>query len=146
MGEMTEPRVLLVDDEIEFAQVLRERLEARGLHVETAASGEEALRVTAAKSFDAILLDLAMPGMDGIETLKRLRASNPDLQIILLTGNATVGLSVEAMKLGAVDVVEKPADLKLVLSKIDAASARKGALAQQRLDEQLTDILRRRGW
>ena len=146
MGEMAEHRVLLVDDEVEFTQVLRERLEARGLHVDTAASGEEALQVATSRSFDAILLDLAMPGMDGIETLKRLRATNPDLQIILLTGNATVGLSVEAMKLGAVDLLEKPADLKQVLRKIDEASARKGELAQQRLDEQLTDILRRRGW
>jgi len=143
---MADHRVLLVDDEVEFSQILQERLEARGLRVDTAASGEEALQAAASRSFDAILLDLAMPGMDGIETLKRLRAADPDLQIILLTGNATVGVSVEAMKLGAVDLLEKPADLKELILKIDEASTRKSELAQRRLDEQLNDLLRRRGW
>jgi len=87
-----------------------------------------------------------MPGMNGIETLERLRAINPDLQIILFTGNATVDVTLEAMKLGAVDLLEKPANLEKVLSKIDAAGTRARELAEQHLDDQLTDILRRKGW
>jgi DNA-binding NtrC family response regulator len=143
---MSKHDVLLVDDEEDFVEVLAERLEARGLRVETACNGEAALARAEDKPFDAIILDLAMPGMNGIETLKRLRATNPDLQIILLTGHATVETSVEAMKLGAVDLLEKPADLAALVKKIDQASARKRELAQQRLDQQLSDILRRRGW
>ncbi len=143
---MSEHRVLIVDDEVEFARLLSERLEARGLTVDTVFSGEEALEIAEKKTFDAILLDLAMPGMNGIETLERLRAINPDLQIILFTGNATVNVTLEAMKLGAVDLLEKPANIATVLSKIDAAGARSRDLAQKQLDDQLTDILRRKGW
>jgi len=143
---MSEHRVLIVDDEVEFANLLSERLQARGLTVDTVFSGEEALEIAEKKTFDAILLDLAMPGMNGIETLERLRAINPDLQIILFTGNATVDVTLEAMKLGAVDLLEKPANLEKVLSKIDAAGTRARELAEQHLDDQLTDILRRKGW
>ena len=143
---MSEHRVLIVDDEVEFANLLGERLQARGLTVDTVFSGEEALEIAEKKTFDAILLDLAMPGMNGIETLERLRAINPDLQIILFTGNATVDVTLEAMKLGAVDLLEKPANLEKVLSKIDAAGTRARELAEQHLDDQLTDILRRKGW
>ena len=143
---MSEHRVLIVDDEVEFARLLCERLEARGLAVETVFSGEEALEIAQQKTFDAILLDLAMPGMNGIETLERLRDINPDLQIILFTGNATVSATLEAMKLGAVDLLEKPANIATVMSKIDAAGARARELAQKHLDDQLADILRRKGW
>ena len=139
-------RVLLVDDEVEFTAVLSERLEARGLRVTVVDSGAAALVQAADRTFDAIILDLAMPGMDGIETLRRLRAINADLQIILLTGRATVDLGVEAIKLGAVDLLEKPANLKDLMARIDVASSRKKELAEQRLDAQLTDILRRKGW
>ena len=143
---MSEHRVLIVDDEVEFANLLSERLEARGLTVDTVFSGEKALEIAQQKTFDAILLDLAMPGMNGIETLERLRAINPDLQIILFTGNATVDVTLEVMKLGAVDLLEKPANLEKVLSKIDAAGTRARELADKHLDEQLTDLMRRRGW
>jgi DNA-binding NtrC family response regulator len=146
VSEMTGHRVLLVDDDADFIDVLSERLDARGLRVTTAESGEAALEQAADKSFDAIILDLAMPGMNGIETLKRLRQINPDLQIILLTGHATVDVGVEAIKLGAVDLLEKPMDLKALMAKIDAASQRKVELTQKRLDEQLENIMRRKGW
>jgi DNA-binding NtrC family response regulator len=143
---MSGPDVLLVDDEVEFVELLAERLGARGLRVETANSGPAAVARAEEKTFDAIILDLAMPGMNGIETLQRLRATNPDLQIILLTGHATIDTSVTAMKLGAVDILEKPADLATLVKKIDEASTRKRELARQRLDAQLSDILRKRGW
>jgi DNA-binding NtrC family response regulator len=139
-------RVLLVDDEEVFVEILADRLGTRGLLVDTCSNGEEALQQAATKTYDAIVLDLAMPGMDGIETLKRLRSMSADLQIILLTGRATVATTVEAMKLGAVDLLEKPADIKQLVQKIDEASARKRELAEERMGEQLSDILRRKGW
>ena len=90
---MVGDRVLLIDDEEEFVETLAERLTTRGLKVVTATSGELAVKL-AGKNFDAVLLDLAMPGMDGIATLKRLRQINPRLQIILLTGHATIKESI----------------------------------------------------
>ena len=80
---MSEGTVLLVDDEEEFVSTLAERLEMRGLSVDTAGDGETAVEKVAKKAFDAVLLDMAMPGMDGIETLKKLLEINPELQVIL---------------------------------------------------------------
>ena len=108
---MPECFVLLVDDEVDFVSVLAERLEARGLKVDTAGDGETALVKAREQAFDAILLDMAMPGMDGIQTLNGLLAINPDLQVILLTGQATLRQAVEAMKLGALDLLEKPVEI-----------------------------------
>jgi DNA-binding NtrC family response regulator len=139
-------KILLVDDEEEFARTLAERLETRGLRVDVAFSGEEALEKARKKNFDAIILDLAMPGMDGIDTLKKFREINPDLQIIILSGQATVEKGVEAMKLGAVDLMEKPADLKDLLAKIEEASSKKALLVEKQIDDQLKDIIGKKGW
>jgi len=142
---MVGDKVLLIDDEEEFVETLAERLKTRGLKVETATSGEQAVEL-AGKNFDAVLLDLAMPGMDGIATLKRMRQINPRLQIILLTGHATVKKSIEAMKLGAVDVLEKPADIKDILDKIEEASSNKADLDEKDIEEKLADIMRKKSW
>jgi DNA-binding NtrC family response regulator len=139
-------KILLVDDEEEFARTMAERLEARGLRVDVAFSGPEALEKARKKNFDAIILDLAMPGMDGIATLKKFREINPDLQIIILTGQATVEKGVEAMKLGAVDLMEKPADLKDLLAKIEEASSQKALLVEKQIEDQLKDIMGKKGW
>ena len=143
---MGRDRVLLIDDEVEFTKALAERLEMRGMTVETASNGEMALEKVAARDFDAVLLDLAMPGWDGIETLKRLKKERPDLQVVLLTGRATVGKGVEAMKLGATDLIEKPAEFQDLLAKIEEASAQKALLVEARLEQDLDDIVRKRGW
>jgi len=143
---MSAEKVLLVDDEMDFTRTLAERLETRGMRVETAGSGEEAIEKARQGSFDAILLDLAMPGLDGIETLKALREMKPDLQIILLTGQATVRQSVEAMKYGAVDLLEKPASIQELLEKIEEASAKKALLLEKHTEDQLADIMRKKGW
>jgi DNA-binding NtrC family response regulator len=143
---VTARRVLLVDDEEEFVSVLAERLELRDLEVDTAGTGEVAVEKAEKKAFDAILLDMAMPGMNGIDTLKALLEVNPDLQVILLTGRATMEQAVEAMKLGALDILEKPAVLENVVSRIEEAAARKTTLTEERIDEKMTDILHRKGW
>lgn len=143
---MVKHRVLLIDDEAEFVAALAERLEMRGMIVETASSGEKALAKVEERDFDAVLLDLAMPGWDGIETLKHLKREKPDLQIVLLTGRATVGKGVEAIKAGALDLVEKPAKLQELLEKIEEASAQKALLVEARVEQELEEILRKKGW
>jgi len=143
---MANERVLLVDDEEEFTQVLSERMEARGVGVDTAANGPEALEKAKAAPYDAIILDLAMPGMDGIETLKRLLGANPELQVILLTGHGTVQKGVEAVKLGAVDFLEKPAEIDKLLEKIHQAQATRMLLVEERAEEKIKDILKSKGW
>jgi DNA-binding NtrC family response regulator len=138
--------VLLVDDEIEFLEALAERLRARGLRVEMATNGEEAIEKAKQEPFHAIVLDFAMPGMDGVETLKALRETSPAVQVMLLTGQATIPAAVEATRLGAVDVLEKPTDIDTLLEKIRLARARYFAAKEAESGDQVDDILRRRGW
>ncbi len=141
-----ESTVLLVDDEVDFVEVLADRLEARGLSVDTAEDGETALAKAKKRPFDAILLDMAMPGMDGIQTLKGLLAINPDLQVILLTGRATLAQAVEAMKLGALDLLEKPVEIETLVAKIEEAATKRLSLDEKRIDKKLSDIMRKKGW
>lgn len=96
-----------------------------GMEVTTTTSPWEALDMTEVESFDAIIIDLMMPEMDGLEFLKTLKKKSPDLQVILLTGHATVSMENEAMKLGALDLIEKPADLKALAEKIKTAKRQK---------------------
>ena len=125
MAEGLKGDILLVDDEVQFLNVLAERLERRGLTVETAESGETALEKVKSKRFDSIILDLFMPGMGGIETLRHIREKDPDIHVIILTGQATVERSVEAMKLGASDLMEKPIMINKLLEKISEALQKK---------------------
>jgi len=143
---MNETTVLLVDDEEDFVTVLAERLQARGLDVDTAANGQLALDMAAQRAYDAILLDMAMPGLDGVQTLKGLLSINPDLQVILLTGQATLAQAVEAMKLGALDLLEKPADILALVDRIDEAARRRTSLQDQRVQKRIRDITRSKGW
>ena len=143
---MATEKVLLVDDEQEFTQVLSQRMESRGVGVDTAASGNEALQKAKDTPYDAIILDLAMPQMDGIETLKHLLEVNPDLQVILLTGYATVEKGIEAVKLGAMDFLTKPAEIEKLMEKIQQAKANKMLLVEKRTEEKIKGILKAKGW
>jgi len=143
---MSDEKILLVDDEQEFTQVLAERMKSRGLTVVTAENGPAALKRASEETFDAIILDVMMPEMDGIETLKRLREINPDLQIIMLTGHATLKAGVEAVKLGAMDFLEKPADIQRLMEKIKEAKIRKMVLVEKQTEEKLKKILETKGW
>jgi two-component system OmpR family response regulator len=143
---VADTKVLLIDDEEEFTKTLSERMESRGLKVDSANSGEEALRKINEVSYDAIFLDLAMPGMDGIETLKRMLEKNPDLQVILLTGHGSIDKSVEAVKLGAKDFLEKPADINKLMEKIKEARTEKMLIVEKNAEEQIKNILKKRGW
>jgi DNA-binding NtrC family response regulator len=143
---MSDCKVLLVDDEADFVEALAERLEARGFTADTAPTGLTAIVKAEETRYDAIVLDMAMPGMDGIETLERLLELNPDLQVILLTGRATLEQAATAIKLGALDLLEKPAEIELLVQKIEGAAERRWALEDQRIGERVDDILRKKGW
>ena len=139
-------KVLLIDDEQDFLDVMSERMEARSIDVSTASSAREGLEKAAAGSFDIVILDLMMPEMDGIETLRILKEKNPDLEVILLTGHATIKQGIEAMKLGALDLLEKPADLNELTEKIHAAQAKKMVIAEKKNEEKIKKILAEKGW
>jgi DNA-binding NtrC family response regulator len=139
-------RVLLIDDEQDFMDVLAERMRDRGMQVSTTTSPVEALDRAEAESFDAVILDLMMPEMNGLDALTRLREKNPDLQVILLTGHATVEKGIEAMKLGALDFLEKPIDIQALNAKIKEAKAQKMLLVEKRTEEAIKNIIGCKGW
>ena len=139
-------KVLIIDDEPEFTEALAERMTNRGMDVSTSTSAIEGLKSVEDKSFDVVVLDLQMPEMDGIETLKALKKKKPELQVILLTGHATVEKGIEAMKLGAMDLLEKPADLTTLTEKIKKAQAKKMILVEKKAEERIKDIMESRGW
>ena len=116
-------KVLLVDDEKDFLDIMAERMAARGMEVFTTDSAEEALNMVITESYDAVIMDLMMPEMDGFKALKLFKQSRPGLSIILLTANVPEETCREAIRLGALDVIEKPADLNLLTQKIEEAKA-----------------------
>ena len=139
-------KVLLVDDEKEFIETLAERMENRGMDVSATTSAIEALKMAEKESYDAIILDLKMPEMDGIEVLAALKEKNPELQVILLTGHATVQKGIEAMKLGAMDFLEKPFDIKVLSEKIKKAQSQKMIIAEKHTQEKIKEIIQEKGW
>ena len=139
-------RVLLVDDEADFVEALAERLQARNLEVTTASGGGEALDAARERTFDAIVLDMAMPGMDGLETLEHLLRINPDLQVILLTGRATLEQAATAIRIGALDLLEKPADIDVLSEKIELAATRRWSLEEKRIEDKISEIMKNKGW
>jgi DNA-binding NtrC family response regulator len=143
---MTGAKVLLVDDEVDFTDILAERMRTRGMTVDVVDSGMAAIGKVKARGYDAIILDLAMPEMDGIETLKHVLGINPDLQVILLTGRATLEKAVQAVKLGAVEFLEKPADIKVLVEKIETAQKQRLILTEKRLDERIQGLTGKKGW
>ena len=139
-------RVLLVDDEQEFVEVLAERLEVRDIVVTKAFSGDEALARIKEKPVDVVILDVAMPGKDGVATLKEIKQFNPILEVIMLTGNATVDSAVEGMRLGAYDYLMKPTETKDLLEKIVKAYKRKTEQEERIRQAEIERIMQRRGW
>lgn len=118
-------KVLLVDDEKDFIETLAQRLEARNLHVAAVSNGDEAVERLRNEDFDVVVVDMLMPGKDGIETLRELKAVRPLVEVILLTGHATAESAVRGMKLGAFYYLMKPADIKSLLENIAKAFQRK---------------------
>lgn len=118
-------RVLIVDDEEKFTQPLAERLRLRDYDATTSQSGEEAVTQVKKYNYDVVILDVLMPGMDGIETLRNIKKIKPLTEVIMLTGHATVETAIEGMKLGAMDFLMKPCETEDLVSKIQKAHNRK---------------------
>jgi DNA-binding NtrC family response regulator len=122
MGEMS---VLLVDDEKDFLEVLAKRLRKRKLILVVANSGEEAIRAIQSTAIDVVVLDMRMPGMDGLQTLREIKQINPLVEVIMLTGHANVETAVKGMELGAFDYLIKPVDIDELLYKLQDAFKKK---------------------
>ncbi len=118
---MAKIRLLLVDDEEEFVNTLAERLELRDFGVTVSHDGESALGIAGEESFDAIVLDVMMPGMSGIDVLKQLKAENNPVPVILLTGHGSTKDGIEGMRYGAFDYLMKPIDIEELTAKIRQA-------------------------
>ena len=118
---MEEFTVLLVDDEVEFLDVLVKRLRKRKLSLLSASSGEEALKLIREHPVDVAVLDVKMPGMDGISVLKEIKKINSSIEVIMLTGHANVEVALEGMELGAFDYLMKPVDFDELLYKLQDA-------------------------
>ena len=118
-------KVLIVDDEKDFLDIMAERMQARGIDVSTATSAADALEMVRTEAYDAVIMDMIMPEMDGLTALKLFKESRPDVAIILLSAKVPEEKCIEAIKLGAMDIIEKPADLNLLTQKIEKAKALK---------------------
>ena len=118
-------RVLVVDDEDDFRETLVKRLKARKLDVRGSESGQSALDLMEKIAFDVVILDIKMPGMDGITALEEMKKRMPLVEVILLTGHASVEAGIEGMKVGAFDYVMKPVNVDELLEKVREAYERK---------------------
>ena len=142
------PSVLLVDDEEPFVAAMAKRLRKRALTIETALSGSQALEKLAnggSSNIDLVILDVKMPGMDGLEALERIKAAHPLVEVIMLTGHATIENAIEGMKAGAYDYLMKPCDLDLLLSKIREAVGKKRGHEAKILEAKVQAFALKRG-
>lgn len=128
---MSEYKILLVDDEVDFIATLRKRLTKRGFGVEEAHSGEAALEKLADYPADVVVLDVKMPGMDGISALHKIKQTWPLIEVIMLTGHASMEAAIRGMELGAFDYLMKPVDLTELCNKLEDAGFRKAHMDEK---------------
>jgi len=138
--------VLLVDDEVPFVEIMIKRLKKRQLDIEGVFSGEEALAYLKKKpEVDVVILDVKMPGIGGIETLQEIKREYPLVEVIMLTGHATVEMGIKGMKLGAFDFLTKPVEIENLIDVIREAKAKRVIHDQKILERKAMDIVNRRG-
>ncbi len=137
--------IMLVDDEAPFVEAMTKRLSRRDLDVETAFSGKDALaKLNAGSKTEVVILDVKMPGMDGIETLQAIKSQVPLVEVIMLTGHATVESAIEGMKFGAFDYLMKPCDMDLLIAKVSEAAARKRQHEEKIVNARIKEITSRK--
>ena len=122
---MAQIRVLLVDDEEIFVQSILKALERRGMAVRGAPNGIAALEILGEQDFDVIVLDVMMPGMDGVATLKSIKELNPAMPVIILSGHIGIKQVSEALKSGAAEILLKPCSVEALVTSIENACERK---------------------
>ena len=137
--------IMLVDDEVPFVEAMSKRLSRRDLEVEKAFNGQEALdKLAADGKVEVVILDVKMPGMDGIETLQAIKRRVPLVEVIMLTGHATVESAIEGMKLGAFDYLHKPCDMDHLIAKVSEAAGRKRQHEEKIINARIKEITARR--
>jgi DNA-binding NtrC family response regulator len=142
---MSIANVLLVDDEAEFVEAFSERLTIRNLEVIKAFSGEEALKVLESNNtIEVVVLDVKMPEMDGIETLKEIKKEYPLVEVIMLSGHADVESAIDGMKQGAFDYLMKPCDIDQIIAKVTDAAAAKRQHEEKIVQARIKEITSRR--
>jgi DNA-binding NtrC family response regulator len=141
---MSIANVLLVDDETEFVETFSERLELRNLKILKAFNGEEALQVIEKnQDLEVIILDVKMPGMDGIETLVEIKKKYPLVEVIMLSGHADVESAIDGMKQGAFDYLMKPCDMDQIVAKVTEAAAKKRRHEEKIIQARIKEITSR---
>ena len=138
-------RILIVDDEKDFVEMLGLRLEEAGEIITPAYSGRECLEILVKKDIDVVILDILMPGMDGIATLKEIKKRFPLVEVIMLTGHGSTESAVEGMKLGAFDYLLKPADFDDLTVKLESARKRKDEQEERIRKAEVKLLLRKSG-
>jgi DNA-binding response OmpR family regulator len=124
-GKMKEFKVLMVDDEEDFVKTLAERMQMRDLDSDVALSGEAALQIVEDQIPDVMVLDLKMPGIDGMEVLRRVRKAYPQVQVVILTGHGSEKDEAEARRLGAFAYLQKPVDIEKLIITLKNAYKKK---------------------
>lgn len=143
---MLETKILLVDDEEGFVTALAKRLVIRDMAVSYAYSGDEGLaKLEQEPDVDVVLLDVKMPGMDGIETLRQIKKAHPIVEVIMLTGHGTVESAIDGMKLGAFDYLMKPCDLDELVVKVEEAKSKRRAHQEKILEAYGKELRAKRG-
>jgi DNA-binding NtrC family response regulator len=137
--------ILVVDDEVDFLEPLTKRLQKRNIDSVGVTSAEEAFKLLDTRRFDVVVLDIKLPGMDGIEALREMKRRAPLTEVILLTGHASVESSIEGMKLGAFDYLLKPAKFEDLMVKIGEAFEKKNQHEQKIRKAKIKDLIRHPG-
>ncbi|MDY0351002.1 MAG: response regulator [Desulfobulbaceae bacterium] len=136
-------RVLVVDDEKDFLEMTVKRMQKKGIDCVGVMSGNEAVEKISNENFDVVLLDVKMPGMDGVETLREIKRIKPLVEVIMLTGHASVESGIEGMKLGAFDYLMKPMELDKILETIQDAYKKKSLQEEKIIQAQIKRDLAR---
>ena len=137
--------VLIVDDEKDFVEMLSQRFQDDGHVVRVAYNAEDGLESLAEQEPDVVVLDIRMPGMDGIAALRKIRARHPLVEVVLLTGHGSAETAVEGLKLGAYDYLQKPTKYETLLETLKAARARKADQEERIRKAEARSLQRRSG-
>ena len=143
---MENARILLVDDETDFTDTMSQLLETRGYRVTAVNGGESAIKALGQGRYDVMVLDLKMPGMDGMATLKEAKKLELFTETLILTGHATVDTALEAIKLGAYDYLTKPCDIDELVQKIQGAWKKKDVAEKQEISKKIDRIVEGKGF